>query len=234
MKKFSIGGFIVISVSTFVLTACGGSANSSSEPTSTSIPEASPTRIAATPTIQVPPDDRLRIPSIGVDAPLSVKPVQKDGALPANNSPDDVVLYDFSQNWPTLGGSPGSGNTVVNGKLDSGSIPCKNGTVPAPCKAVFWDLNQVKKGAQILLFMKQQAYVYTVSIVCSISNSGQFDPALQKTATERLTLTTATGTFQGQGYSHTLLVIAERGQNTITECPQGTLPGLPTVQSRTP
>lgn len=68
-----------------------------------------------------PPDatlGRIRIPTIGVDAPLGARPVGSDGTMEFPSGPSDVVWYDFSQ-WSGLGGRIGEGgNAVLAGYTD--------------------------------------------------------------------------------------------------------------------
>src|SRR5690606_28484228 len=87
-------------------------------------------------------NDRFLIPRFGVDAPLTYRAVGLDGVMPNPEGPDDVAYYDFSA-WPGKGGRPGLGNIVLAGHVDSGHVPCDNGTEPPPCTAVLWDLNNL-------------------------------------------------------------------------------------------
>jgi hypothetical protein len=54
----------------------------------------------------------VAIPSLRIDAPISVAVVGSDGKMPSPPSINDVVWYDFSM-WPALGGTPGVGGNVV-------------------------------------------------------------------------------------------------------------------------
>jgi hypothetical protein len=56
--------------------------------------------------------ERLIIPNLGIDTPISVAVVGSDGKMPSPHSINEVVWYDFSM-WPTLGGTPGIGGNVV-------------------------------------------------------------------------------------------------------------------------
>ena len=61
---------------------------------------------------------RMRIPALGIDAPLSLRIVGEDGAMPNPEGPDEVSLYDLSA-WPGLGGRPGApGNAIFAGHVD--------------------------------------------------------------------------------------------------------------------
>ncbi|HXF50225.1 MAG TPA: class F sortase [Dehalococcoidia bacterium] len=61
---------------------------------------------------------RLVIPSIGVDAPVTMRTVPPSGVMGNPNGPWDVTWYDFSH-FPGLGGYPGGGgNAVFAGHVD--------------------------------------------------------------------------------------------------------------------
>lgn len=68
-----------------------------------------------------PPDatlGRIRIPSIGVDAPLGARTVGSDGTMELPSGPSDLVWYDLSR-WRGLGGRIGAGgNAVLAGYAD--------------------------------------------------------------------------------------------------------------------
>lgn len=62
---------------------------------------------------------RLRIPAIGVDAPLGMRVVGIETSVMQNpTGPADVVWYDLSA-WGALGGRPGEGkNAIFSGHVD--------------------------------------------------------------------------------------------------------------------
>jgi len=61
---------------------------------------------------------RLRVPVLGVDAPLSMQNVGSDGAMPNPLGPSDVVWYDFAS-WEGYGGAIGDGaNAILSGHVD--------------------------------------------------------------------------------------------------------------------
>jgi sortase family protein len=67
----------------------------------------------------------LRIPKIGLEAPVATRYV--GGAareLPLPSGPADIVWYDMGE-WPGLGGTPGSGgNAIFSGHVDyAGTVP---------------------------------------------------------------------------------------------------------------
>ena len=97
---------------------------------------AAPTETASpTPVADI---DRLIIPAISVDAPVTPRTVDRDGQMPSPDGPRDVIWYDFSA-LPGLGGRPGaSGNTILAGHVDY------HGYGPA----VFWDLRNVSRATR--------------------------------------------------------------------------------------
>ncbi len=159
-------------------------------------------------------DDRFIIERFGIDAPLTYRSVGLDGIMPNPDGPDDVAYYDFSL-WPGKGGAPGlGGNAVFAGHVDSGSRPCQNGTVPPPCQAVLWDLNNLKVGDEIKVRVGGETFMYSV-----ISNqpvdavSGEWDQIVSATAEETITIITCAGNFnrETRTYSDRQVVVAVRG-----------------------
>ena len=158
-------------------------------------------------------DDRFIVPKIGVDAPLTYRSVGLDGVMPNPEGPDDVAYYDFSA-WPGKGGAPGAGgNAVFAGHVDSGTEPCKNGTVPPPCEAVLWDLSNLKVGDEIQVRVGGQTYSYNlVSNQPVDAESGPWDQIVTATAKESITIITCAGNFnrETRTYSDRQVVVAER------------------------
>jgi len=143
--------------------------------------------------------DRMKIGKYEVDAPLTFKVVGLDGVMPDPTTPDDVVFYDFS-NWPGLGGVPGvAGNAIFSGHVDWGSqhgVGCKNGTVPAPCFAVFDPVRRMSVGDEIEVSVGGKAFKYRVTANQSVSDSSSdWNKILAATAQEQITLITCEGTF---------------------------------------
>ena len=111
-----------------------------------------------------PPDakrGRIRIPSLGVDAPLGIRGVPVSGQMPAPAGPSDVILYDFSQS-PGWGGMPGGGgNAIVSGHVDySYKLPYVEANYHGP--AVFRGLSLVSAGDVIEMTVDGRVYSYTV------------------------------------------------------------------------
>jgi len=139
--------------------------------------------------------DRLIIQKFGVNAPLTYKVVPPDGVMPNPNGPDDVAYYDFKSH-EGLGGVPGFGNIVLAGHVDSGRAACKNGTVPPPCTAVFWDIGGLRVGDQIELSVGGQSYNYSVTSNQPVpAATGDWGRIVSSTAQESVTLITCGGDF---------------------------------------
>jgi LPXTG-site transpeptidase (sortase) family protein len=148
------------------------------------------------------PDDRMMIPKISVDAPLTLKTVANDGQMPDPDGPDDIAYYDFSV-WEGLGGAPGvGGNGVFAGHIDSGKKACKNGTKKPPCEAVLWDMPKLKPGDEIQVRISGQTYKYQVKTNESVNAaSAPWDQIVQSTAEETITVITCIGEFKAGEYN---------------------------------
>ena len=135
----------------------------------------------------VPDIKRLIIPAISVDAPVTPKAVDSDGAMPSPDGPQDVIWYDFSA-IPGLGGRPGAGgNTVLAGHVDY------HGYGPA----VFWNLRDVKQGDEITLVLADGSeYRYRARSNRIVDPSAMpFNEIVASTPEESLTVITCAGDF---------------------------------------
>jgi LPXTG-site transpeptidase (sortase) family protein len=157
--------------------------------------------------------DRLVISKINVNAPLSYKTVGADGVMPNPNGSDDVAYYNFAA-WPGKGGAPGQGgNSVFAGHVDSGRVACKNGTVPPPCEAVFWDVGKLAIGDEIQVVVGSNTFRYRVSSNAPVNaETGDWDSIVSARAQETITLITCGGDFNPttREYSHRQVVVATR------------------------
>ena len=174
---------------------------------------ARPTVVADNNPTSVGDGDKLVITKFGVEAPLTLKTVGLDGVMPNPNGPDDVAIYDFSA-WPGKGGAPGKGgNAIFSGHVDSGRVACKNGSVPPPCQAVFWDINGLRNGDEIEIHLGGTVNRYRVSSNQPINaNSGPWDQIVSSTAQESITLITCGGDFnrETREYNNRQVVTAVR------------------------
>jgi LPXTG-site transpeptidase (sortase) family protein len=159
----------------------------------------------------VGPDDRLVIPKFGASGPLAIKQVGPDGVMPDPSTPDEIAYYDFS-GWPGLGGAPGrGGNAVFSGHVDSGSKPCKNGSVPAPCQAVLWDMRRLQSGDELEVHLGGQVLRYRVTGNQHFpTGDAPWDQIVSATAKETITVITCTGSFINGEYNSRQVLTAER------------------------
>jgi hypothetical protein len=184
-----------------------GSAGLAKTPQPTGTPEATPdlsranTVVTKTANSVLPGGDsadRLIIAKANVNAPITLKVVPPEGGnLASPNGADDVVFYDFTS-WPGIGGYPGiGGNPIFSGHVDYGHGYCKNGTVPPPCTAVFWDLDQLATGDTIEVHLKGATFTYRVtgSLDMGANDGDTWNRVIKSSAKETITLVTCGGDF---------------------------------------
>ncbi|MSQ41827.1 MAG: class F sortase [Dehalococcoidia bacterium] len=163
-----------------------------------------------------PPDatlGRIRIPSIGVDAPLGPRVVGPDGVMANPTGPGDVAWYDLSA-WPGLGGRPGEpGNAVFAGHVDEVDFLAYAGVQYAG-PGVFWRLDQLRAGAAIEIEIDGAKYRYVVRSNTALhADDAAWSAVLRSVApAERITLITCGGEFNRaqRTYSSRTVVVAER------------------------
>ena len=166
-----------------------------STPTQTPVPEATP---VPTPPPSTAPIARLQIPRIGVDAPVIVLGVDRDGVMESPSKPMDVAWYDFSSR-------PGfQGNAVFAGHVDyAGYGP-----------AVFWRLRDVQAEDEVRVLLSDgTSYTYRViSATSYAADSAPLEEIVGPTPNEVITLITCVGTFdtRTREYDRRLVVRAER------------------------
>lgn len=155
---------------------------------------------------------RLRIPSIGVNAPVGAWAV-KGAVMPEPYGPVDVAWYDLSA-FPGQGGYPGDGKNAVFGahadlNRDIASVG-QHYTGPA----VFWDLDQLKPGDRVEVDLNGQTLKYSVvwsrEVAASTTDWGQHWSNNVKV--DSITLYTCSGKFNADTHEYTtrLIVRAER------------------------
>jgi LPXTG-site transpeptidase (sortase) family protein len=138
---------------------------------------------SATSTIQTQaqtPITRVRIPRIGVNAPVEIKSLDGDGVMQAPDSPSVVAWYDFSAR-------PGTeGNTVFAGHLDFAGVG----------PAVFWDLGKLQPGDEIDVADEDgRSFRYRVASVRSYAVTADAGPIVASGGSPTITLITCDGTF---------------------------------------
>jgi LPXTG-site transpeptidase (sortase) family protein len=159
------------------------------------------TLAASTPTPAAPASTalpvRLLIPKIGVDAPVTVKGLDADGAMQNPSGPEDVAWYDFT----ARPGQPG--NAVFSGHLDYHDYGA----------AVFAHLREMQAGDLVEVRLEDgtvRSYTVTLSVLYP-ADAAPTPEIVGPTDREMVTLVTCGGTWQGrpQGYSHRLVVRAD-------------------------
>jgi len=199
---------------TVLIAACGGDDGASSVETASAPLVASP-------------GDSISIPSLEIDALLTLKQVDAGSSLPAPRSPYDVALYDFAAGSQDVGGIPGDGGNVVLGGRNLALEGCID--AQPPCNGVFRRLRMIELGAALDVVWQGETYHYQAVAVCGLLASRFGDWLLRRGDEEQLTLLTGAGSWgERSGFSHVLVVIARPAPRTATEsCPAGTVQSLP-------
>ena len=138
--------------------------------------------------------DRLIIPKISIDAPMTMRVVAIDGIMQNPEGPKDVAWYDFSA-ISGLGGRPGvGGNTVISGHVDYHDYG----------PAVFWDLRKLEPGDEITIHLRDGTeYKYSVEWNRTIDPAGiSWNDVVAATPDESLTMITCAGTFDSSTRSY--------------------------------
>ncbi len=163
-----------------------------------------------------PPDatfGRMRIPSLKVDAPLSVRAVPPDGQMPNPSGPDDVAYYDFSGlrgygGFPTAGG-----NAVFAGHVDQAAHLDYAG-VDYLGPGVFFRLREIDRGDTIEVDLGNGPVTYKVRWVREVAiEGGDWNTILgSNVSIDSLTLITCGGDYSttAHAYTHRTVVRAER------------------------
>jgi LPXTG-site transpeptidase (sortase) family protein len=142
---------------------------------------------------------RMKIPSIGVDAPVTTRVIGLDGVMGTPNGRFDAVWYDFA-NFPGMGGYPGGGgNAVFSGHVD----------YHPNFEAVFWDLHLLGPGDIVEVDLPDgTAIAYSVQWSRQIGPEDDFSTYATKTGQETITIITCQGTFNSttHQYDHRLVV----------------------------
>jgi sortase family protein len=137
----------------------------------------------------------IQIPSIGVDAAVELAAIDKHGDMQVPVNPCDVA-------WYKLGPVPGAaGDAVIDGHLDWWTDGA----------AVFWKLNLVKPGAQIIIIDAGGAKLrFKVTTLDRVRRATEPAGLFTTTGTPTLTLYTCAGVWEtgAQTYSQRLFVNA--------------------------
>lgn len=156
---------------------------------------------------------RLRIPSLGIDAPVGAHDVADTVGtqMPNPYGPADVAWYDFEH--PSFGGAPGSHrNVVVSGHIDYNARVSHAG-LRYRGPGVFERLEELRPGDVVEVVRNGHVHRYAVSWTRVVAERSSSWASLLSSTTpiESLTLYTCDGAFDhGRlSYSHRLVVRAE-------------------------
>lgn len=191
------GSLIVIAIIAAVL-AASGRAPGLSEKVDSYVPTAGPAAQSAPPG-SLGPGGRLVIPSIDVDAHLTVLGLDASGVLETPDNGWDVGWYDFS----TLPGQAGS--SIMTGHVDYYDVGA----------AVFWRLRELRPGDEVQVHLPDGGGVvgYVVAQVDSYdAGTAPVDAIMGPTDDDVLTLITCDGWFDPtiREYDRRLVIRAER------------------------
>jgi len=145
-----------------------------------------------------PPDatfGRMRIPALGIDAPLGTRYVAEDGVMLDPSGPDDVVYYDFS-GWNGLGGYPSTGgNAVFAGHVDqAGYLWYADVDYIGP--AVFYNLRNLSGGETIEIDLGNGPVTYVVDWIREVGPSENWTAIVSSNVeVDSITLITCGGEF---------------------------------------
>lgn len=156
---------------------------------------------------------RLRIPLLGVDAPIGATGVGGDGVMPNPAGPSDVQWYDFS-GFPGFGGPIGGGNAVFAGHVDyAGYVPWADARYRG--EAVFAHLGLLSAGDRIEVEWGGERLTYTVQWqrLVPAADSEAWAEVLSAAAGDVLTILTCGGEFNSAAaaYLDRIVVRAVRG-----------------------
>lgn len=155
---------------------------------------------------------RLKIPSIGVNAPVGAWAV-KGNAMPEPYGPIDVAWYDLTA-FPGQGGYPGTGKNAIFGAHADLNRDIAGVGQHYTGPAVFWDLDSLKAGDRVELELNGQSLKYSVvwakEVSATTTDWGQYWSSDVKV--DSITLFTCSGKFNPDTheYSSRLIVRAER------------------------
>lgn len=163
-----------------------------------------------------PPDatfGRMKIPALGINAPLSARVVGPDGQMPNPSGPDDVSYYDFSAlrgygGYPTAGG-----NAIFAGHVDEAAHLDYAG-LDYLGPGVFFRLREIDKGDTIELDLGNGPVKYKVRWVREVAIDGSdWNTILgSNVSVDSITLITCGGDYSASAhaYTHRTVVRAER------------------------
>jgi LPXTG-site transpeptidase (sortase) family protein len=149
-----------------------------------------------TPVLYTSAVTRLRVPRVGIDAPVITLSIDANNTMESPDGPDAVAWYDFTTK-PGMGG-----NAAFSGHVDY----IRHGP------AVFWRLREVVEGDVVEVQLEDGTLLrYTVTAKESYPlETIPMADVLAPTSVDSVTLITCDGVSEGGSYSHRLVVRATR------------------------
>jgi LPXTG-site transpeptidase (sortase) family protein len=143
-------------------------------------------------------DMSISIPAIGVNASVYARTVGTNGQMGNPAGAWDVIWYDFSQNFPGLGGYPGTGfsNAVFAGHVDYIRVG----------PAVFWSVRNLVPGDLIHVNSANGTITYAVQWSQWAGPGDDFTGFVAQQGGDTITLVTCIGGFSAGHYSNRLIV----------------------------
>lgn len=143
-------------------------------------------------------DMSISLPSIGVHASVYARSVGTNGQMGNPAGAWDVIWYDFSQNYPGIGGYPGTGtsNAVFAGHVDYIRVG----------PAVFWSVRNLVAGDLITVNSANGPITYSVQWSQWAGPADDFTSFVAQTGQDTITLVTCVGGFSAGHYSNRLIV----------------------------
>jgi hypothetical protein len=155
-----------------------------------------------TPTLSSAQPSRLRVPHLGIDAPVMGVGQTPSGAMDAPTSNAYNSPYWTSVFWYKLGAAPGQeGNVVIAGHIDRvGGDP-----------AVFWGLGSLRPGDAVSIvtydgFVVHYVVDRVVTYPANYSGQDAFNAVFGPTTGHHLNLITCSGFWTNNGYDQRLVV----------------------------
>jgi LPXTG-site transpeptidase (sortase) family protein len=147
-------------------------------------------------------DMSISIPAIGVNASVYARTMGTNGQMGNPAGAWDVIWYDFSQNFPGLGGYPGTGysNAVFAGHVDYIRVG----------PAVFWSVRNLVPGDLIHVQSANGTITYSVQWSQWAGPNEDFTKFVSQTGGDAITLVTCIGGFSAGHYSNRLIVRGTR------------------------
>jgi LPXTG-site transpeptidase (sortase) family protein len=143
-------------------------------------------------------DMSLSIPSIGVSASVYSRSMGTNGQMGNPAGAWDVIWYDFSANYPGLGGRPGEpgANAVFAGHVDYIRVG----------PAVFYSIKNLGPGSIVTVNTGQGPVSYSVQWSAWAGANEDFTKYVSRTGQDVITLVTCIGGFSAGHYSNRLVV----------------------------